>query len=508
MQYSQRLAPPLVAAAIAMVVLANFSIVRFLAVGQTTSFELFHTIWPVLLFSTVAVILVMSLLYSALQDIIREMAKRERDAVEFSLHDPLTGLGNRVLLHDRITSAVERYARSGEGFAVLMLDLDNFKTVNDVLGHHMGDQLLKCVAQRLKALMRETDTVARLGGDEFVIIQTSVGSASVVPRMCARIIKELSEPFQIEGHEVIVGVSIGSALCGNEGVTATEYLRRSDIALHKAKNKGRDCACTFSATMDAEVQRRAIIQADLREALRKGKGLEVHYQPQVDAKGAIQGVEALLRWTHPVFGILSPTEVVPIAEESGLIDKLGDFVFREACQIARRWPNLSVAVNVSPKQFSKSARLSERFRSIAVEFGVPCSQIELEITESVFLQGVDCERHIKMLRSQGFRVALDDFGTGYSSLSYLRRFKVDRIKLDKSFAEDQNVHSSIAILRAAVLLAHTLGLEVIAEGIETAEQEQVALQAGCDGLQGYRYGSAMPSDGLPGYSVPVGQAAA
>ena len=508
MQFSKILCPPLVSAAIAVIVLENYSIIRLLTRGQKTSLELFYSIWPTALVSSVIVILVMSLLYNSLQDIIEQMARREKDAIESGFLDPLTGLANRTLLHDRITRSIQQCKRSGEGFSVLMLDLDHFKTVNDVLGHPAGDQLLRHVAQRLKTLLRETDTIARVGGDEFVIVQADVGGKAAVQRMCARIITELSKPYQIEGREVIVGVSIGSALSRDVDGDATEYMRRSDIALYKAKNEGRNCARVFSASMDAEIQRRSTIQADLREALRKKKNLEVHYQPQVDTKGKIQGLEALLRWTHPDFGILSPPEVVSIAEEYGLIGKLGEFVFRDACRTARKWPNLSVAVNVSPKQFSNSIHLSEKFKSIAAEIGIPCAQMELEITESVFIDGFSCEKSIKELRSLGFRIALDDFGTGYSSLSYLRKFKIDRIKLDKTFFEDHNIQSNISILRAAVLLAHALGLEVIAEGIETAKQAQVALQAGCDGFQGYRYGSAVPSEGLADIAGPIEQAAA
>lgn len=468
--------------------------------GQASTIDLFRSIWPIALVSTIAILLVMSFLYNALQEIMSEMERRECVALEFGMRDPLTGLANRILLHERLAGSIERHRRNGENFALLMLDLDHFKKVNDLLGHQAGDELLKGVASRLNALSRETDTIARLGGDEFVVVQTNINGIASVEHLCRRISKELAKPFVIAGREVSVAVTIGSVVAGQAKGDVTDYLRRADIALYKAKDSGRNCFRLFSDSMDAEVHRRASIEDALRKSLSSGRGLEVHYQPQIDSSGQVKGVEALLRWIHPVLGNLAPSEVVPIAEEIGLIEKLGEFVFRDACRTAQKCPDLFVAVNISPLQFAKTARLSESLKQIAEEAGVSCAQIELEITENVFIeQGQNCESHIKALREQGFRIALDDFGTGYSSLSYLRRFQVDKIKLDKSFADDQNLQGSVAIIRAAVVLAHTLGLEVVAEGIETAEQEQVALEAGCDGLQGYRYAAAMPADRLIEY---------
>jgi diguanylate cyclase (GGDEF)-like protein len=479
-----------------MIALANFSVVRMVAADQRASFQLFHAVWPIVLVSTVAVILVMSLLYHALGEIMKELADREKDAVILGLHDALTGLANRVLLNDRLAMAIERQFRNQEDFAILMLDLDHFKTVNDVMGHHAGDQLLQGVAGRLREMLRETDTIARLGGDEFVIIQANVGKAGAVRRLCSRLVKELSKPFEIDGRPVTVGVSIGCTLSDRAGSNVEEYMRRSDIALYKAKKSGRNCYRFFSIAMDAQVQRRARIENDLRAALKRGEGLEVHFQPQVDRNGVIQGVESLLRWFHPVFGNLPPSEIVPIAEEIGLINAVGEFVFREACRVAGKWPDLFVAVNISMKQFSRSSSLSERFKNIAAEANVPTKRIELELTETALVRRDDCGSQITTLRAHGFRIALDDFGTGLSSLSSLRRFQVDKIKLDKSFADDTDRHRNIAILKSAVMLAHTLGLEVVAEGIENVEQEEVAIQAGCDGLQGYRYAQPMTEQDL------------
>jgi len=491
-----------------MIALANFSIVQMVATDQRASFRRFQSIWPIVLVSTIAVILVMSLLYHALKEIMKELADREKDAVVFGRHDALTGLANRTLLNDRLAMAVERHTRNQEDFAVLMLDLDHFKTVNDVMGHYAGDELLRGVSARLRDMLRETDTIARVGGDEFVIVQTDVDKPAAVRRLCARLIKELSRPFTIDGRDVTVGVSIGCALSDRGKGDSTEYMRRSDIALYKAKGAGRNCFRFFSTAMDAQVQRRAQIETDLRAALVRREGLAVYYQPQVDRNGTVKGIESLLRWQHPTFNTLSPSEIVPIAEEIGLINDLGEFVFGEACRAARQWPHLFVAVNVSMRQFSRSSSLSERLKKMATESGVPPERIELELTETGLVSREDCESQIKSLHAQGFRIVLDDFGTGFSSLSYLRRFQVDKIKLDRTFAEDDSPLKSIAILKSAVMLAHTLGMEVIAGGIETIEQEDVALQAGCDGLQGYRYAMPMTWDGLSDYLNPAARAAA
>lgn len=500
MRYSKKIGPPLVSAAIAMIVIANFCIVQILARGRETSFELFASIWPIALISTVSMVLVMSFLYHTLEEVMREMERRELAAVEIGFRDPLTGLANRLLLHERLGSAIERYRRNNENFALLMLDLDRFKKVNDVLGHHVGDELLKLVAERLEGLVRETDTIARLGGDEFVIVQTSMKRADDVRRLCGRVSQELLEPFTIDGRSVSIGVSIGAVTGTNASFETAEYLRRSDIALYRAKAEGRNCFRFFSEEMDAEVQRRARLEEDLRQCLTEGQGLDVHYQPQMGAHGRIIGLEALLRWDHPDLGNVPPTEVIAIAEEIGLIEPLGEMVFREACRTALRWPGLFMAVNISPMQFARTAGFPEKLSQIAAEEGTPCGQIELEITEGLFLeQGQTCENHISSLRAAGFRIALDDFGTGYASLSYLRRFQVDKIKLDKSFATNESAEASVAIIRAAVVLAHALGLEVVAEGIETTQHEQIALEAGCDGLQGFRYACAMPVDGVVDY---------
>lgn len=497
MAYSRKLGPPLVSASIATIVVANFCTVWILAAAGADVLHLFRSIWPLVLTTTVIIVLVMSFLHDSLQNILREMDETAQSAISRGMYDPLTGLANRVLLEDRLRQAIERLRRNGENFALLMLDLDHFKKVNDVLGHHAGDELLTSVAKRVNALTRETDTVARLGGDEFVVVQSGISSERDAQLLCRRIVDSLGEPMLVNGREVKAGASIGAILGDQTNGEASEYMRLADIALYRAKDDGRNTFKFFTDAMDAQVHRRANIEQALRQVLPSGTGLEVHYQPQIDVYGQVTGLEALLRWNHPKYGRLEPSEIVPIAEEVGLIDDLGLYVFKQACGIAARFPHLSVAVNVSALQFARSTNLAGTLKKIADQAGVSCAQLEIEITENAFVErGPECEKQINSLRASGFRIALDDFGTGYSSLSYLRRFNVDKIKLDKSFADYGDLHNSVALIRAVVVLAHTLGLQVVVEGIESAEQEQVALEAGCDGFQGYRYGRAVPAEEL------------
>ncbi len=495
--YSRKLGPPLVSASVATIVVANFYTVWVLAAAGAHVMHLFQSIWPLVLTTTVIIVLVMSSLHGALQSILMEMDETAQLAISRGMYDPLTGLANRVLLADRLTQAIERRRRTGDNFALLMFDLDHFKKVNDVLGHQAGDELLKSVATRVTALTRETDTVARLGGDEFVLVQSNISTVKDAQALCRRIFDSLGEPILISGREVNVGASIGAIFGGQTNGDASEYMRLADIALYRAKDGGRSTFRFFTDEMDAQVHRRVNIEQALRKILPTGTGLEVHYQPQIDVQGRVTGLEALLRWNHPEYGCLEPSEVIPIAEEVGLINELGCFVFKHACETAARFPHLSVAVNISALQFAKQIQLADTLKQIAARAGVSCAQMEIEITENAFVErGQECERQINALRACGFRIALDDFGTGYSSLSYLRRFSVEKIKLDKSFANYGDLQNSVALIRAVVVLAHTLGLQVVVEGIESAEQEQVALEAGCDGFQGYRYGRAVPAEEL------------
>ncbi|MFN3943935.1 MAG: putative bifunctional diguanylate cyclase/phosphodiesterase [Allosphingosinicella sp.] len=495
MGYSRKLGPPIVSAAVATIVLTNFAMATIVRSHNQGGFKLFEAIWPIALTSAVAVVLVMSFLYRSLLDMVQELESREASAQHAALHDQLTGLANRALLEDRLGQALGRWRRKGERVALLILDLDRFKQVNDTLGHNAGDLLVQQVAARLRGLLRESDTVARIGGDEFAIVQANPGGEADVRTLCNRILDSLREPFDLGGKEARVGVSIGAIIACDRDAEPAELLRKADITMYRAKSGGRDCYRIFSDEMDADVQRRNLIESSLHQALAPGAegGIDYHFQPQLCSRGTVGGAEALLRWAHPLLGELTPGDVIPVAEECGLIEPLGDHAFRAACRAARRWPDLFVAVNLSPLQFRRPD-LHLHLRRIAAEEDVECSRLELEITENLLIEHETlCERTIQLLRRDGFRVTLDDFGTGYSSLSYLRRFQVDKIKLDRAFIDAAERERSIAIIRAAVGLGRAMGLEVVAEGISTAEQEQVALEAGCDGLQGWLYGRPMPA---------------
>jgi diguanylate cyclase (GGDEF)-like protein len=494
MVYSRKLGPPIVAAAVSTLVLTNFATLMLVTEGVPSAMALFSSIWPILVTSSTAIILVMSFLYRSLLDMVTELERREASAQHQAVHDALTGLGNRALLEDRLDHAVSRHLRDGEKFALLMLDLDRFKLVNDTFGHAAGDALVGEIADRLRLLTRETDTIARIGGDEFAIVQDRISSEADVRKLCQRIIESVREPLVIRGKEIRVGASVGAVIIDKEASAPSELIRKADITMYRAKALGRNCFQVFCDEMDAAVQRRNVIERKLRDALPGGLLIDLHYQPQLDSSGTIRAVEGLLRWNDKELGELSPNEVVPVAEESGLIQELGERTFRLACRSAALWPELTVAVNVSPLEFRRRD-LPERLLAIATEEGVGCNRIELEITENILIQDADySEMAIQRLREAGLSIALDDFGTGYSSLSYLRRFPVDKIKLDRSFIESAQSHESIAIIEAAVRLGHALDLTVVAEGISSAEQEAIALAAGCDALQGYYYAAAMRSE--------------
>lgn len=496
MGYSRKVGPPIVAAAVATLVFTNFAIVSIVRDGTHSGIEMFGVIWPIALTSAVAVVLVMSLLYRALVDLVVELEQREAAAQHLALHDQLTSLANRALLEDRLGQALNRYRRTGEQVALLMLDLDRFKQVNDTLGHNAGDMLVQEVGERLRSLIRETDTVARIGGDEFAIVQVSPKGEADVRRLCERIIATIREPFQIGDREARVGVSIGAVFATKDVSEPTELLRKADITMYRAKAAGRDCFRIFTEAMDADVQRRDRIESSLRAELAERVNIEPHFQPVIGSGGNVVGLEGLLRWEHPTLGPLTPGEVIPIAEECGMIDQLGELVFRDICRRAREWPRLSFAVNLSPLQFRCPA-FPATLQRIAQEEGVEPRQLELEITESLFIEhGTLCAQSMQELRRAGFRIALDDFGTGYSSLSCLRTFPVDKIKLDRSFIDIAARDQSVALIRAAVTLGHAMDLEVVAEGISCVEEEQIALEAGCDALQGHHYAAAMPARDL------------
>jgi diguanylate cyclase (GGDEF)-like protein len=428
-----------------------------------------------------------------------ELKAKEAQAHHLAYHDVLTGLANRALFNDRADQALLR-ARHGEAMAILLLDLDRFKNVNDRLGHLAGDELIQQVGKRLSRVLKGNEMVARLGGDEFAILLQGETFAADLEATLELILEDLHRPYEIQGNQAHVGVSIGVARAPECGTDRTDLMRKADIALYRAKDEGRDCYRFFTDEMDETVQLRTSLEADLRAALATGEGLGVHYQPLVDSAGRkITGLEALVRWEHPTRGSVPPSLFVPVAEETGLIAALGDWVMGEACKVAREWPNLSISINLSPIQFCDEG-FAERLCGIVRDARVSPHQIELEVTEGVVLDQNETVRGaLRRLRSEGFRIALDDFGTGYSSLSYLRDFEVDRIKIDKSFVQSLGLTLDAgAIVTAVVTLGHAMGLQVTAEGVETADQESFLRSAGCNVLQGFLFSKAVPANELAG----------
>ena len=423
----------------------------------------------------------------------RKLAEREARMRYLAHHDPLTELPNRALFHQRLDEALEK--PSGDtSVAVLYLDLDHFKQVNDTLGHPAGDAVIVEFAARLNGLIRSTDTLARLGGDEFTIVMPALESVDIVQAISDRIIDTVRQPFEIEGHQVFIGVTIGIAVAPRDGETRTELCRKADIALYHAKSGGRGRYAIFGSEMDSMLQARRDIERDLRLALRRDDQLEVHYQPLFSARAQkMIGVEALLRWRHPTNGWISPEVFIPIAEESGLIEAIGEFVLREGCAAARRWPRLTIAVNVSAVELRNPA-FATKVAARILEAGIDPARIELELTESALTDpnGI-CHRNVKALRELGVRIALDDFGTGFSSLSRLQDLDVDRIKIDRSFINGfGRENGDEAIVQAIVGMARARGLKTTAEGVETREQCAKLKEIGCDELQGFLYSRPIP----------------
>ncbi|MEN4547942.1 putative bifunctional diguanylate cyclase/phosphodiesterase [Pantoea agglomerans] len=422
----------------------------------------------------------------------------EAQAQHLAFHDVLTGLPNRALVEDRLTQALALATRHDQRVALLLIDLDRFKTINDTHGHHAGDELIIAVAQRLSRIVRASDTVGRIGGDEFIVVMPDVDNIGQLHSLAQRIIDELSEPFTLFGSDVWSGASIGLALAPKDGVDRLELMRKADIALYEAKSGGRGTYRQFERAMDESVRTRQTIAADLRTALHTHQGLEVWYQPLMDIGGQqMVGIEALLRWHHPARGLIAPGEFIAIAEETGLIIPLGEWVLAEACITQQRFPELLVAVNVSPVQF-RSTGFVERVMAIVSQNGGDPKRLELEITEGVLIEDEREARAIIVeLRDAGFRIALDDFGTGYSSLNYLSNFPVDKIKIDRSFTQSLGVaENSVAIVESVVKLGHAMGLMVTAEGVETPGQMSALADAGCNQLQGYLFSQAVPADQL------------
>jgi diguanylate cyclase (GGDEF)-like protein/PAS domain S-box-containing protein len=436
-----------------------------------------------------------------LMAVIEDVTDRKRaDEQIFHLahHDALTGLPNRVQYYERLDQELKRVGR-GEHLAVLCLDLDHFKNINDTLGHSIGDELLMTVTDRLRGCVRETDTIARLGGDEFAIIQTAIERPLDASTLADRIQEAMRVPFDLDGLQAVTNVSIGISLAPTNAITPNELMKQADMALYRAKAAGRNTYRFFEPEMDASMKARRRIESDLRNAVVNG-GLELHYQPVVDLQdNVIVGMEALVRWRHLERGMLSPVEFISVAEETGLIVPLGEWVLRQACSDAAKWPgDIKVAVNLSPAQFKDRNLMQVVIAALAASALSP-RRLELEITEELLLQDDDNTlARLHQLRELGVQIVMDDFGTGYSSLNYLRRFPLDKIKIDQAFIGDLSDGNevSMAIVQAVVGLAKVLKARTTAEGVETEEQLTLVRAAGCTEMQGYLFSPPRPVEEL------------
>jgi diguanylate cyclase (GGDEF)-like protein len=410
----------------------------------------------------------------------------EAQIAHMALHDPLTDLPNRVLFRQRLEEALHRVPR-GTSCAVLCLDLDQFKSVNDTLGHPVGDALLKVVSERLRDIVRQTDTVARLGGDEFAIVQSSVDHPADATALATRLLGELSSPFEVAGHQVVIGTSVGIAIAPGDGSDPDVLLKSADIALYQAKSDGRNRYRYFESGMDSSMQARRELELDLRKAI-VAEEFELFFQPLVNLrKQRITGFEALLRWNSPRRGMVPPADFIPLAEEIGLIIQIGEWVLRKACQHAMLWPEpLKVAVNISTVQF-KGRHLIQAVTQALHDSGLDPGRLELEITESVMIHDFDSALSVlHQLKKLGVSISMDDFGTGYSSLGYLRSFPFDKIKIDQSFVRELGKKTDcIAIIRAVTGMCESLGITATAEGVENAEQLNFLQAEKCTEIQGY-----------------------
>jgi diguanylate cyclase len=416
-------------------------------------------------------------------------------------HDALTGLPNRLLFIDRLGREIAHVERDGHVFAVLVVDLDRFKVINDTLGHGPGDQLLIEIARRLSSAIRSADTVARTGGDEFLLLLTDIREAPDAAVIAAKIISELDKSVSIGGTEVHTSASIGISVYPADGSDSDTLVAHADEAMYFAKQAGRNSFQFFSPGMSVFSRERLNLESELRRALPMQQ-FELHYQPKVDvATGRMNSVEALLRWRHPTRGLVGPLEFIPIAEETGLMLSIGEWVLREACRQARQWqreglPFLRISVNISPIHFRQSKFL-EIVRSALLDHDLEPQYLEIELTETTVMDHAETSVHIlEELSRMGVIVSIDDFGTGYSSMSYLRRFPIDKLKIDRSFINDMTTNSdAAAIVKAIISLAHSLRLKVVAEGVETAEQLEQLRELGCDQFQGfYRSAAVLPSE--------------
>jgi diguanylate cyclase (GGDEF)-like protein len=439
---------------------------------------------------------------------INERKQAEQQLKHLALHDSLTGLPNRLLFQDRLQQAIALANRTNHKFAVFFMDLDNFKIINDTMGHEAGDELLRNVAERLSTIERETDTVARLGGDEFAFIISKIITTQDGVNFAQRLNKLLKKPLIIHGNNIHMGSSIGVTIYPDDASNREELLRNADIAMYQAKDNGRNTTCFFTKEMNAKLQHNKEVLTDLTESLTQHH-FELYYQPllTIDNK-VLVGAEALIRWHHPVKGFISPDKFITIAEQSGLINQLGDWVLAQACREVKKFikagiTDFKVAINISPVQFRRKDFL-EHTLTILKKQQVSPHFIELEITEGAVMDNVvQAIKTMESLHDAGFQLAMDDFGTGYSSLSYLKRFPIQKVKIDRSFISDlENDEDSKSITRAIIQMSHSLGLKVLAEGVETKDQLKYLQDESCDYVQGYYTGRPMPaSDFINIYSL-------
>ncbi len=434
----------------------------------------------------------------AIHDDVTQQKLSEERISHMAHHDALTDLPNRVMLRAQLERHLTTVQR-GASLAVLCLDLDYFKQVNDTLGHPVGDALLCAVGRRLRECVRNVDVVARLGGDEFAIIQTGVEQPISANTLAQRLVDEMARPFDAEGHEIVLGTSIGISVAPNDGTDPDILLKSADMALYRAKDNGRNAFSFFESGMDAKMQKRRALEVDFRKAIAAGE-FELFYQPLVNLEqNTISGFEALLRWNHPTRGVVLPGTFISLAEETGLIIPLGEWVLRQACSEAAKWPDdVKVAINLSPVQF-RSKNLVSVVMSAMAAAGIAPNRVELEITEAILLQNNEATlATLHQLRGLGLRISMDDFGTGYSSLSYLRSFPFDKIKIDQSFVRglDKN-NDAIAIIHAVSGLGTSLGMTTTVEGVETREQLDLIRAEGCTEVQGYFFSKPQPASEVP-----------
>ena len=470
-------------------------VARFAWTPKHPGAEILNSVTPFMAAALAGFLLLAGLVLRQMRKTAETIVAGETRLRHLALHDPLCGLPNRIFFSERLEAMIEAVKQGAPPASVLYIDLDHFKDVNDTLGHPIGDELIRNVTQRLTQALRSEDLVARLGGDEFAVITSAGYDQATLETIGARIIAAVCAPYCIANQTIVIGASIGIALINKHIAGASDVMRHADMALYRAKNEGRNRACLYDTAMDDNVLKRKLLENELRAAIERNE-LRLAYQPIVNNSGeTVVGVEALCRWTHPERGEISPSEFIPIAEHSGLIIALGEWVLRQACLDGKAWPGIAVSVNVSPLQFRRTDFVDVVER-ILEETNFDAMRLELEVTESTLIGNVEtAEIAMFRLKALGVRLALDDFGTGYSSLLYLRRFPFDKLKIDRSFVHSiEKAADAAAIVHAVVSLGRGLGMKVTAEGVETAEQHLFLRAAGVHMMQGYRFGRPGTAD--------------